>query len=100
MAKTESHRSKQTKYKVKEPAMYNVVMHNDDVTTMEFVVFVLMRIFHKTYEDAETIMLKIHNEGSAIVGTYYRDIAETKVRYTTDFAKSNGFPLLLTIEEA
>lgn len=80
--------------------MYNVIMHNDDITTMDFVVMVLKSIFRKSAEDAETIMLKIHNEGKAVVGTYYKDIAQTKAYYTMDLARKNGFPLKLTIEEA
>lgn len=84
---------------MKEPSRYNVIMHNDDKTTMDFVVMVLQRIFHKSADDAETVMLKIHNEGAAVVGTYYKDIAETKVRLTHSLARQNGFPLLLTIEE-
>ena len=70
--------------------MYNVIMHNDDVTTMDFVVYVLVRIFRKSEEDAETLMLKVHNEGSAVVGTYSQDIAQSK---------ANNYPLKLTIEE-
>lgn len=85
---------------MKEPSMYNVIMHNDDVTTMEFVVMVLERVFRKDADAAETIMLKIHNEGSAIVGTYYRDIAESKTKFTMAMARQQGFPLKLTIEEA
>lgn len=79
--------------------MYNVIMHNDDVTTMDFVVMVLRRIFRKSEEDAETIMMKIHNEGQAVVGTYFKDIAQSKANYTMALARKNGFPLMLTIEE-
>ena len=91
--------SKHTQFKLKEPPMYNVIMHNDDVTTMDFVVYVLVKIFRKSEQDAETIMLKIHNEGSAIVGTYSQDIAQSKANYTMNLAKANNFPLKLTIEE-
>lgn len=91
--------SKHTQFKIKEPPMYNVIMHNDDVTTMDFVVYVLVKIFRKSEQDAETIMLKIHNEGSAIVGTYSQDIAQSKANYTMNLAKANNFPLQLTIEE-
>ena len=79
--------------------MYNVIMHNDDVTTMDFVVYVLVKIFRKSEEDAETLMLKVHNEGSA-VGTYSQDIAQSKANYTMNLAKANNFPLQLTIEES
>lgn len=91
--------SKHSQFKIKEPPKYNVIMHNDDVTTMDFVVFVLMRVFRKSEEVAETIMLKVHNEGSAIVGTYSKDIAQSKANYTMNIAKANNFPLQLTIEE-
>ena len=91
--------SKNTKFKLKEPPRYNVIMHNDDVTTMDSVVYVLVRIFRKSEDEAETLMLKIHNEGSAIVGTYSQDIAQSKANYTMNLAKANNFPLQLTIEE-
>ena len=91
--------SKHTQFKIKEPTMYNVIMHNDDVTTMDFVVYVLVKIFRKSEEDAETIMLKVHNEGSAVAGTYSKDIALSKANYTMNLAKANNFPLKLTIEE-
>ena len=71
----------------------------DDVTTMDFVVYVLVRIFRKSEEDAETLMLKVHNEGSAVVGTYSQDIAQSKANYTMNLAKANNYPLKLTIEE-
>ena len=79
--------------------MYNVIMHNDDVTTMDFVVYVLERIFKKSEEDDDKLMRKIHNEGSAVVGTYSQDIAQSKANYTMNLAKANNYPLKLTIEE-
>lgn len=93
-------KDKQTRFRMKEPSLYNVIMHNDDYTTMDFVVMVLIRIFRKSESDAETIMLKIHNEGGAVVGTYSKDIAQSKADYTMQLARQNGFPLTLTIEEA
>lgn len=99
MAKIQIKGNSQTAFKMKEPTMYNVIMHNDDVTTMDFVVMVLQRIFRKSEQDAEIIMLTIHNEGSAIVGTYTKDIAKSKMDYTIALARKNGFPLQLTIEE-
>lgn len=99
MAKTQTTVGIHARFKMKEPAMYNVVMHNDDVTTMDFVVMVLERIFRKSEVDAETIMLKIHNEGAAIVGKYYMDIAKSKAEYTMRLARQNGYPLMLTVEE-
>lgn len=79
--------------------MFNVIMHNDDVTTMDFVVHVLISIFRKSEEDAEETMMRVHYEGSAVVGTYSRDIAESKVEKATSLARLNGFPLKLTIKE-
>lgn len=98
--KSQTSVNKQSLFKVKEPSLYNVIMHNDDVTTMDFVVTVLVHIFRKSHEVAEEIMMKIHTEGSAVVGTYSRDIAESKAQYTMDMARANGFPLKLTTEEA
>ncbi len=100
MAKTLQQENKQRQYQCKEPSLWHVVMHNDDVTTMDFVVMVLIKVFRKTQTDAERIMLKIHNEGAAVVGTYYKDIAMSKAFYVKSLAKQNGFPLKLTIEEA
>lgn len=80
--------------------MYNVILHNDDVTTMDFVVYILRRIFRKSQEVAEQLMFKVHFEGSAVAGTYHKDIAESKAKYTIDLARANGFPLKLTTEEA
>ena len=88
-----------SRFKLKEPSKYHVIMHNDDVTTMDFVVMILERLFCKTQAEAETIMLKIHHEGSAIVGTYYRDIAVSKKDVAVKAARDNGFPLQLTVEE-
>lgn len=99
MEQTEIKGGKQTRFRMKTPSLYNVIMHNDDVTTMDFVVMVLRSIFHKSEQVAETIMLKVHNEGSAIVGTYYKDIAQSKAEYAMSLARTNGFPLKLTIQE-
>lgn len=92
--------AKNTRFRTKKPGRYHVLMHNDDVTTMDFVVMLLQRVFHHTEEDAEDIMLKIHNEGWAIVGTYYKDIAMSKTSYAISLAREEGFPLQLTIKEA
>ena len=99
MPQEQTNIKERTKQELKEPDMYKVIMHNDDVTTMDFVVMILERIFCKTQAEAETIMLKIHHEGSAIVGTYYRDIAVSKKDVAVKAARDNGFPLQLTIEE-
>jgi ATP-dependent Clp protease adaptor protein ClpS len=84
--------------KTKKPRRYFVVMHNDDYTTQEFVVFVMVRFFHKSAEEANRLMIMVHTKGKATVGVYTRDIAETKVRLVTDYAREHGMPLLLTAE--
>lgn len=99
MPVTQTQKQGQLLYKVKEPKKYNVIMHNDDYTTMDFVVMVLINIFHKSEDDANTIMMKIHMEGNAIVGTYTKDIAESKKKKTVDLARENSYPLALTVEE-
>jgi len=83
-----------------EPTKYKVLLHNDDYTTMEFVVEILMGIFHKSLVEAEQIMLNIHRVGKAVCGTYTYDIAQTKVYQVKQLAKKSGFPLLATLEEA
>lgn len=85
--------------KVKEPKQYNVVMHNDDFTTMDFVVSVLIEIFHKDEMTAQKLMLNVHHNGKAVVGKYPYDIAATKVNAALSRAKSDGFPFRMTIEE-
>jgi len=83
-----------------EPIKYKVLLHNDDYTTMEFVVEILMAIFHKSLLEAKRIMLNIHRVGQAVCGTYTYDIAQTKVYQVKQLAKKSGFPLLATLEEA
>ena len=77
------------------PRKYKVIMYNDDYTTMDFVVMVLKQVFHKSEEQAEAIMMKVHNEGEAVVGIYTLDMAKTKVNYTMCVAEKSGFPLKL-----
>jgi len=85
--------------KAKPPRMYKVVLFNDDFTTMEFVIEVLQRFFDMNRERALQIMLKVHNEGSAVCGVYSRDVAETKVTRVSEFAKEHGHPLRCGMEE-
>ena len=84
---------------VKEPGRWGVVLHNDDFTTMEFVVEVLRKYFGKEHEQAMALMLKIHESGSAVCGTFTFEIAETKVYQVTEDARANGYPLKCTMEE-
>lgn len=77
---------------------YKVIMHNDDVTTMDFVVRVLQEVFYKKELDAEQIMLQIHHFGSAVVGVYTYDVAKTKIQRVEIMARLEGFPLRLTMQ--
>ena len=90
---TESHKE------VKKPPLYKVLLHNDDYTTMEFVVYILQNVFHKAELDAVRIMLAVHQQGVGVAGVYTHEIAEAKVDKVTQLARSNEFPLLCTLEE-
>lgn len=82
------------------PKMYNVWLLNDDKTTMEFVVLVLMQIFHRSYDDAADIMMHIHENGRGIAGCYSHEVASTKRDETVNTARTNGFPLVAEIKPA
>ena len=84
---------------LQEPVMFRVLLHNDDYTSMDFVVDVLTGIFHKSEEEAVQIMLQIHEKERAICGVYSFEIAQTKAQQVKQKAKQNEFPLLATIEE-
>ena len=90
----------EVKERVKEvvPRRYRVLFHNDDYTTMEFVVDTLITFFHKSETEATHIMLTVHKMGSAVAGIFTRDVAETKVEQVMDHARGHGMPLLLTAE--
>ena len=82
-----------------EPKHYNVIIFNDDFTTMDFVIEVLTKIFGKSFEDAKALMQAVHNEGKAVAGTYSYDIAISKASLATKLARDNDFPLKLEVEE-
>ena len=84
---------------LREPKMYTVVMHNDDVTTMDFVVEVLVRIFHKTAAEGAEIMMNVHEYGKGVAGVYTYDIAVTKKLQADLMSRERSFPLKLTVEE-
>ncbi|MBW2734741.1 MAG: ATP-dependent Clp protease adapter ClpS [Deltaproteobacteria bacterium] len=84
--------------KTKRPRMYQVVLHNDDYTTMEFVVYILMEIFNKTNTEATQVMLHVHTKGKGICGLYTREIAETKVQQVMEAAQEFGHPLRCTMD--
>ncbi len=83
---------------VREPRMYKVLLHNDDYTSMDFVVHILMTVFRKSMDDATEIMLSVHERGIGLCGVYTREIAETKVAQVRILAREAGFPLLCTSE--
>lgn len=89
-----------TRIDIREPRHYRVIMHNDDFTSMEFVVEILIDIFHKDEIEAQRLMLMVHESGKAAVGMYSYDIAVTKVQVAMTKAKEEGFPFRLTVEEA
>jgi ATP-dependent Clp protease adaptor protein ClpS len=84
--------------RLKKPDMYRVVLHNDNYTTMEFVVEVLMSVFHKTVIDASRIMLDVHRKGAGVVGSYTYDIASMKVNTVREMAREREYPLRCTME--
>jgi ATP-dependent Clp protease adaptor protein ClpS len=88
-----------TQTKKDHPPLYKVILHNDDYTTMEFVVEILMTVFGKSLEKATQIMLNVHNKGKEICGIYPRQIAETKVETVHNIASNKGFPLKSTMEK-
>ena len=85
--------------KLEKPKLFKVLLHNDDFTTMEFVVFVLSYVFQRDETEAISIMLKVHNEGVGVAGIYPYDVAYMKSHKTMNLAKSREYPLLCTIEE-
>jgi len=84
---------------IQYPPKYKVYLHNDDYTSMDFVIDILISIFHKTFEEAESIMLKVHKNERGLCGVYTHEIAETKVTQVIKKARDNGFPLKATMEE-
>ena len=84
--------------KFKRPKKYLVILHNDDYTTMEFVIYVLQNVFGKTFEEAKVVMLNVHNNGKGVCGTYTYEVAESKASKVENLAKENGHPLMCTIE--
>lgn len=83
----------------KEPPLFKVLLHNDDYTTMEFVVSILENVFNKTSQEAMQIMLHVHNDGIGIAGLYTKEICETKITIVHGLAKKNEFPLRCSMEK-
>ena len=84
---------------IREPFMYKVLIHNDDYTTMEFVVAILMSVFNKSMDEATIIMLNVHKKGIGLCGVYTYEVAETKVNTVHTVARKEGFPLKCTMEK-
>lgn len=88
----------ETRQKVDKPRMFKVLLHNDNYTTMDFVVMVLIGVFHKSEAEAVQIMLDVHRRGIGVAGVYPREIAETKVQQALQLAQEASFPLMCTME--
>lgn len=85
--------------RLKKPSLYKVLLINDDYTPMEFVTWVIQKVFHKTHEEAHRIMLMVHQEGSGICGIYSYELASTRMRMVMELARSNQHPLRCRIEK-
>jgi ATP-dependent Clp protease adaptor protein ClpS len=84
--------------KLERPRMWRVLLHNDDYTTQDFVVWVLETVFYKAEAEAFTIMMSVHRSGLGVAGIYTRDVAETKLKLTRQLAEEHEYPLLVTME--
>ena len=89
----------ESKTKLERPPLYKVFLHNDDFTTMEFVVFILQTVFNHGESEAIRLMLNVHRQGLGLAGIYTYEVAEMKVERVTSLAQANEFPLLCTMEE-
>ena len=89
----------ETRERLKKPPLFRVLLHNDDFTTMEFVVEVLRRVFGKSEPDAFRVMWAVHTQGVGCAGVYTFEIAEMKIEKVTQMARAQEFPLLCTMEE-
>ena len=99
MPKEQSNIRERQRIDLREPRRYKVTIYNDDFTTMEFVVEVLIQVFFKSKTEAEQLMLQVHHSDKAVVGIYSYDIAMSKVKKATAMAREAGFPLRLTCEK-
>ncbi|AGK96530.1 ATP-dependent Clp protease adaptor ClpS [Clostridium pasteurianum] len=89
----------ENKIGIRKPKLYKVIMHNDDYTTMEFVIQVLTQVFKKGVIEATKIMYDVHKKGIGVAGIYTYDIAKTKLNQAMDMAEKSGFPFKLSMEE-
>ena len=99
MEQQQSSSKTSTRVRNRKPRMYDVIILNDDYTTMDFVVMILKTIFGKSHDEAMQLMLFVHENGEAVAGTYIYDIAQSKADKATKLARDNGFPLQLTVNQ-
>ena len=97
---TEESATAEAEDEVRQPPLYRVLLHNDDYTTMDFVVYVLETVFHRSESDAIRLMLQVHQQGFGVAGVYTHEVAEMKAAETMELARANEYPLLCTLEEA
>jgi ATP-dependent Clp protease adaptor protein ClpS len=97
--RTDGEVQEKTRPKIKRPQLYKVILHNDDYTTMQFVVEVLESVFHKSPAEAHRIMMHVHTRGFGVCGAYPYEVAETKVALVHDLAREHGYPLRASLEE-
>jgi len=98
-ADTVEHVEEEVLDELDEPPLYNVLLHNDNYTTMQFVIEILMYVFNKSVEESTRIMLNVHQKGKGLCGTYPFEVAETKVDTVENLARENGFPLRCSMEK-
>ena len=99
-SKREESVSTKERIETKEPPLYKVILHNDDYTSMEFVVAILKNVFNKSSSEATRIMLSVHHEGVGVAGVYTKEIGETKISIVRELAQNNNFPLKCSLEIA
>ncbi len=99
MEQQQSSSKTSTRFRERKPPMYDVIIHNDDITTYDFVVMILETIFNKNQDEAIQLTMYVHKNGEAVVGTYIYDIAQSKADKATSLARIEGFPLQLTVNQ-
>ena len=97
--RTDGELQEKVRPKIKRPQLYKVILHNDDYTTMQFVIEVLESVFHKSPAEAHRIMMHVHTRGFGVCGAYPYEVAETKVALVHDLAREHGYPLRASLEE-
>ena len=100
LTRPETERDTLTKRKLERPPLYEVLLHNDDYTTQEFVVYVLMKFFHHDQATAQKIMLHVHTKGLGVAGVFTYEIAETKAHQVVQFARENEMPLQASLRKS